>query len=122
VFYDDKMPCKQAKFPHIDLLVLDVIADFELSATVVSVVSYISMYILKGFMLQFKCLDCLRMLTDTSKGAKHKVKTAFGSLYATSPNFPIFLNRMERVFQINIHKVVVLNGILSRLLKSVYMT
>ena len=58
-------------------------------------------------------------LTDTSKGAKHKVKTAFSSFYVTSPNVPISLNIMERVFQINIHKVVVLKDILSRLLKFV---
>jgi len=62
VFYDEKIPCKQAKLPDTDLLVLDVIADFELSVTVVNVVSYISRYILRRFMLQSKCLDCLRML------------------------------------------------------------
>ena len=36
--------------------------------TVVNVVSYISGYILRKVMLQSKCLDCLRMPTDTSKG------------------------------------------------------
>ena len=65
VFYDDEIPCKQARLSDTDLLVLGVIDNFELS---VNVVSYICEYILKYFILKSKCLDCLRMLTDTDKG------------------------------------------------------
>ena len=36
VFFDDEIPCKQAKLSDTDLLVLDVIDDFELSVTVVN--------------------------------------------------------------------------------------
>ena len=68
VFYDDEKPCKQAKLSDTDLLVLGVIDDFELSVTVVNIVSYICEYILKYFIFKSKCLDCLRMQTDTSKG------------------------------------------------------
>jgi len=35
-FYDDEIPCKQANLLVIDLLVLDVIDDFELSVTVIN--------------------------------------------------------------------------------------
>ena len=36
-FYDDEIPCKQARLSDTDLLVLDVIDDVELSVTVVNV-------------------------------------------------------------------------------------
>ena len=49
-FYDDEIPCKQANLLNTDLLVLDVIDDFELSVTVVSAcVYYTSGYILSNF-------------------------------------------------------------------------
>ena len=57
-FYDNEIPCKQAKLSDTDLLVLDVIDDFELSGTVVNAVSYISGYILSNVMLEAKCLEC----------------------------------------------------------------
>ena len=56
-FYDDEIPCKQAYLLDTDLLVLDVIDDFELSVTVVNAcVYYISWYILSNFK-QFTDLD-----------------------------------------------------------------
>ena len=56
-FYDDEIPCKQANLLDTDLLVLDVIDDFELSVTVVNAcVYYISGYILSNFK-QFTDLD-----------------------------------------------------------------
>ena len=70
---DNEIQCKQAKLSDTDLLVLNVIDDLELSVTVVNVVSYISRYILRKFMLQSKCLDCLRMLTP-AKMHKDKEK------------------------------------------------
>ena len=56
-FYDDEIPCKQANLLETDLLVLDVINDFELSVTVVNVcVYYISVYILSNFnLIWIKC-------------------------------------------------------------------
>ena len=49
-FYGDEIPCKQANLLDTDLLVLDVIDDFELSVTVVNAcVYYISGYILSNF-------------------------------------------------------------------------
>ena len=49
-FYDDDIPCKQANLLDTGLLVLDVIDEFELSATVVNAcVYYISEYILSKF-------------------------------------------------------------------------
>jgi len=49
-FYDDEIPCKQANLLDTDLLVLDVIDDFEFSVTVVNAcVYYISGYILSNF-------------------------------------------------------------------------
>ena len=56
-FYDDDIPCKQANISDTDLLVLDVIDDFELSFTVVNAcVYYTSGYILSNFK-QFTDLD-----------------------------------------------------------------
>jgi len=46
-FYDDEIPCKQANLMDTNLLVLDVIDDFELSATVVN--ACVSGYILSNF-------------------------------------------------------------------------
>ena len=39
-FYDDEIPCKQANLLDTDLLVLNVIDDFELSVTVVNACVY----------------------------------------------------------------------------------
>ena len=39
-FYDDEIPCKQANLLDTDLLVLDVIDDFELSVTIVKACVY----------------------------------------------------------------------------------
>ena len=56
-FYHDEIPCKQANLLDTDLLVLDVIDDFELSVTVVNACFYyISGYILSNFK-QFTDLD-----------------------------------------------------------------
>ena len=56
-FYDDEIPCKRANLLDTDLLVLDVIDDFECSVTVVNAcVYYISGYILSNFK-QFTDLD-----------------------------------------------------------------
>ena len=56
-FYDDEISCKQANLLDTDLLVLDVIDDFELSVTIVNAsVYYISGYILSNFK-QFTDLD-----------------------------------------------------------------
>ena len=56
-FYDDEIPCKQVNLLVTDLLVLDVIDDFELSFTVVNAcVYYTSGYILSSFK-QFTDLD-----------------------------------------------------------------
>jgi len=130
--FSNEIQYKQAKFSDKDVLLFDVIDDFELSITVVNVVSYISGYILKKFMIQAKCSDCFRLLTDTSTVAtesnllchlkvyKHKEQTGFSSLCAPSPYFSKFLERVERVFQIIICKVMVLTGILSRLFQSVH--
>ena len=56
-FYDDEIPCKQANLLDTDLLVLDVIDDFELSVTVFNAcVYYISVYILSNFnLIWIKC-------------------------------------------------------------------
>ena len=49
-FYDDEIPCKQNNLLDTDLLVSDVIDDFELSVTVVNAcVYYIFGYILSNF-------------------------------------------------------------------------
>jgi len=49
-FYGDEIPCKQANLLDTDLLVLDVIDDFELSVAVVNAcVYYIAGYILSNF-------------------------------------------------------------------------
>ena len=56
-FYDDEIQCKQANLLDTDLLVLNVIDDFELSVAVVNAcVYYISGYILSNFK-QFTDLD-----------------------------------------------------------------
>jgi len=56
-FYDGAIPCKQANLLDTDLLVLDVIDDFELSVTVVNAcINYTSGYILSNFK-QFTDLD-----------------------------------------------------------------
>ncbi|KAK2145014.1 hypothetical protein LSH36_709g01030 [Paralvinella palmiformis] len=55
--YDDEIPCKQANLLDTDLLVLDVIDDFELSVAVVNAcIYYIAGYILSNFK-QFTDLD-----------------------------------------------------------------
>ena len=57
LFQSLKLPCKQANLLDTDLLVLNVIDDFELSVTVVNAcVYYISGYILSDFQ-QFTDLD-----------------------------------------------------------------
>ena len=93
----NEIPCNRDKLSDTDFLVLDVTDDFELSVAVVNVVAYICAHILRTFWLQAKCLDCLRILTDTRL------------VVSESYNF---LERVERVFQINNHKVMVLMGIL----------
>ena len=52
MFYDDEIPCKQANLMDTDLLVLDVIDDFELSVTVVN--AHVSITSLGIFCLTLK--------------------------------------------------------------------
>ena len=124
-----EIPAKQARQSETEPLVVDVIDDFQLSVTVVNVVTYVAGYIIRKIQLQTKCLEYLGKLSDTSlvvpeskllihfKAYQHNETSASGSLYTPSENFTNFLMRVEKVFQRN--RCMCQKGVLSTLMDSV---
>ncbi|KAK2149188.1 hypothetical protein LSH36_463g04007 [Paralvinella palmiformis] len=84
-FYDDEIPCKQANLLDTDLLVLDVIDDFELSVTVVNAENLVSAIRLLIWLL-------ISLNTEKLRSASADVT---GRVLANTSKFLMFVKKLE---------------------------